>query len=221
MKSLLAHIAHIGDVRHVRHVRHVRNAIRITRRMGAILLGVVAWAPMTVTAAGPLDTALAALAAEERAPLERIRLFVERNGIADVYYIDQVRPGRTRVIKNPRQGGLQSIVIDKMQWVLTDAGWHASPAPPASAPGAVPALASLLKQGLTDASEQAAPGGGREVQGSLSWTDAVTCTGKLTMQIASTGLPSLMRFEGTCGGKPTRFRQAFSFEGPLAIDPPK
>lgn len=63
--------------------------------------------PMAAGAA-PMDTVLKALDAEEAAPIERVRLFVERGDVADVYYVDRVRPGRFRLLKNPRQGGPSS-----------------------------------------------------------------------------------------------------------------
>src|SRR5262245_37276773 len=78
---------------------------------------------------GPLETVRMALADEEAAPMERMRMFIELDGIADVYYVDRVRPGRTRVIKNPRQGGPELIVIDGTQWVRAGGGWQRSRLP--------------------------------------------------------------------------------------------
>jgi hypothetical protein len=183
-----------------------------------IAIAVLAAAAGTAARAEPLDTVLAALAAEERAPVERIRMFIERGGHADVYYIDRVRPGRTHVRKNPRQGGLEMIVIDNLQWIRTDSGWQKSPAPPL--PATMPSMAAMFRDGLSAASERREAGGVRTIEGDMAWTNASACKGRLTMRIDRADLPALMRFEGICGGQPTRFRQAFSFEGPLVIEPP-
>lgn len=183
------------------------------------LVALLSVALATAAAAAPLDTVLAAVAAEERAPIERIRLFIERAGKADVYYIDRLRPDRTRVLKNPRQGGLEVIVIGQTQWLRTDAGWRSMPAPPDAAP--VPSMATMFKEGLTGAVEQAGPDGSRVIEGEMSWTNAVACRGRVRLRIESTGLPSLVRFDGACGGQATRFRQAFSYVGPLTIEPPQ
>jgi len=177
----------------------------------------VALLPLVAHAA-PMDTVLAAFAAEELAPIERVRLFIDRGGTADVYYIDRVHPGRFHLVKNPRQGGLELVVVDGMQWVRTATGWHKSPAPATA--GVVLSMAGLFRNGLTDALEGPGPNGGRSVEGAIAWTNGTSCKGRLLLRIDAAGRPSLLRFEGVCGGKPSHFRQAFSYEGPLTIAPP-
>lgn len=185
----------------------------------AIVTLMVAFLPLGARAA-PMDTVLAALAAEEAAPIERVRLFIERGGVADVYYIDRVRPGRLRMVKNPRQGGPELVVVDGMQWVRTTAaGWRKSPAPATA--GLVPSMAGLFRGGLTDPVEKPGPDGGRSVEGGMAWTNGTSCEGRLLLRIDAAGLPSLLRFEGVCGGRPSRFRQAFSYTGPVTIAPPE
>ncbi len=88
-----------------------------------VLLALFALRPGGADAA-PIDTVVAAFAAEDAAPLERVRLFVERAGVADVYYVDRIRPRRLRMLKNPRQGGLEAIIIDGSQWLRGPAGWE-------------------------------------------------------------------------------------------------
>jgi hypothetical protein len=177
--------------------------------------------PASVGRASPLDMVLAALAAEEAAPVEQVRMFIEQDDVADVYYIDRVRPGRFRLLKNPRQGGPEVVVVDGMQWLRlsTGAEWQKSPAPAAA--GFVPSMAGMFREGLTDAIEQAGPDGGHSIEGGMAWTNATSCRGRLLLRINAAGLPSLLRFEGACGGKPTRFRQAFSYDGPVTIAPPE
>lgn len=116
--------------------------------------------------AAPMDTVLAALAAEEAAPIERVRLFIERGDVMDVYYIDRVRPGRFRIIKNPRQGGPEIVVVDGMQWARTTAGWRKSPA--LAAGGLIPSIAGLFREGLTDPVERPGPEGGRSIEGGMA-----------------------------------------------------
>jgi hypothetical protein len=62
--------------------------------------------------AAPLDTALAALAAEEAQPAERVRMFIEHDGVGDTFYIDRARPGRFHVVHNPLQNGPETVIID-------------------------------------------------------------------------------------------------------------
>jgi hypothetical protein len=174
--------------------------------------------PPAAVQTGPMDTVLAALAAGEAAPVERVRLFIERDRVADIYYVDRVDPGRLHLIKNPRQGGAEIVVIDGMQWVRTDTSWRKTPALPTA--GLVPSMAGLFRAGLTDLVETPGPDGGRSVEGEMAWTNGASCTGRILLRIDAGGLPSLLRFEGVCGGKPTRFRQAFSHTGPLTIAPP-
>lgn len=175
--------------------------------------------PASAARTSPLDTVLAALAAEEAAPIERVRLFIERGDVSDVYYIDRVRPGRFHMVKNPRQDGPELVVVDGMQWVRTAAGWQKSPAPATA--GLVPSMVGLIREGLTDPVEQPGPDGGRSVEGGMAWTNGTSCKGRLLLRIDAAGLPSLLRFEGACGGKPSRFRQAFSYNGPVTIAPPE
>lgn len=172
----------------------------------------------TAVAFGPLDTVRKALAAQEAAPVERMRMFIERDGIADVYYVDRVRPDRMRVSKNPRQGGPELIVIDRTQWVRSGTDWQRSRLPAVAL--ATPSLAQILDEDLTNAVERADSDGGRIVDGDVSWSNAVSCKGRLTLRINRHALPSLVRFDGRCGGKPTRFRQAFSFADRVTIEPP-
>lgn len=174
----------------------------------------------SAAALGPLETVRMALAAQEAAPIERMRMFIERDGIADVYYVDRIRPGRMRVIKNPRQGGPELIVIDGMQWVRAGRdGWQQSRLPAVAL--ATPSLVQILEKGLTNVVERADSDGRRTVEGEVSWSNAVLCTGRLKLRINRRGMPSLIRFNGLCGGKPTRFRQAFSFAGPVTIEAPE
>jgi hypothetical protein len=196
-------------------LRHATDSKRRAIRALVALLG----ASTVPATAAPLDTVLAAVAAEEAAPVERIRMFIEKAGSADVFYVDRVRPGRVRVLKNPRQGGPEMIIIDNSLWVRTDTGWQKSPAPANTGP--VPSIAAMFKDGLSAAVEAAGPDGSRIVEGEMAWTNAATCKGQLRLRIERTGLPSLLRFTGTCGGMPTRFRQAFSYVGPVTIEPPQ
>ena len=87
-------------------------------------------------------------------------------------------------------------------------------------PDFTPSIAVLLGQGLTDATETAGAGGGRLVEGAISWMNGARCDGRLRLRIDAGGLPATLGFEGTCAGKPARFLEAFSFAGPLRIDPP-
>lgn len=184
----------------------------------AIVTLILVFLPLAARAA-PMDTVLAALAAEEAAPIERVRLFIERGDVVDIYYIDRVRPSRFRLVKNPRQGGPELVVIDGMQWVRTTTGWQKSPAPAIT--GLMPSIAGLFREGLTDPVEKLGPAGGRSVEGGMAWTNGTSCKGRLLLRIDAAGLPSLLRFEGVCGGKPSRFRQAFSYTGPVTIAPPE
>jgi len=184
----------------------------------ALIALLLLFLPLAVSAA-PIDTVLAALDAEAARPIERIRLFIERDGIADVYYIDRVRPGRLRMLKNPNQGGFELVVIDGTQWLRTAAGWQKSPI--VATANFAWSLTGLFREGLTEAVERTRPDGGRSVEGRISWTNGTRCDGKVIFRIAVEGLPSLLSFEGDCGGRPSRFRQAFSYDGPLTIAPPE
>jgi hypothetical protein len=173
-----------------------------------------------VARAAPIDSLLAAIAAEEIAPAVRVQLFVKRGDIADVYYIDRIRPGRLRVLKNPRQNGFEMILIDDRQWLRTPSGWKAAPAPGTTAAQATPSMTALLNNGLTDAVEQAASDGGRIVEGGISWSASTTCNGKLRVHIEPGGRPVFLGFEGECASKPTLFHQSMSYAGGFTIDPP-
>jgi hypothetical protein len=185
----------------------------------AILVLLLACPPLLAAHATPLDTALAALTAEEAQPVERVRLFIERDGVADTYYIDRVRPGRFRMVRNPLQNGPETVIIDGNQWSRDAGNWRKTPAAPAA--GLVPSMAGLIREGLTGAIETAEPEGVRVIEGKMVWVSRVRCEGTLLLRITAENLPALLRFEGACGGKFMRFRQAFSFAGPVAINPPE
>lgn len=171
--------------------------------------------------ATPLDTLLAAIAAEEGAPTERVRLFMKRGQVTDVYYIDRIRPGRSRVLKNPRQGGMEMIVIDDKQWLRTGAGaWQAGSVPAGATAQAQPSLSLMLKNGLSNASERDEGDGRRVIEGEISWSVSASCKGKLQATVERSGRPSFMAFVGECASKPTEFRQAFSYEGGFSIERP-
>jgi hypothetical protein len=189
--------------------------------MKVVLLALCAFSlSQAVARAAPIDSLLAAIAAEEIAPTVRVRLFVKRGDIADVYYIDRIRPGRLRVLKNPRQNGMEMIVIEDRQWLRTASGWKAAPAPAGTTTQATPSLTELLKNGLTGAVEQAEADGGRIVEGEISWSASTMCKGKLRVHIEPGGRPLFLNFEGECASKPTLFRQAMSYDGGFSIDPP-
>ena len=135
--------------------------------------------------------------------------------------MDRMRPGRFRMLVNPRQGGAELIVVDGMQWARTGRGaaWLKTPSRDASS--LLPSMADLFRNGLTGAAERAAADGGQIVEGDIAWNNGSSCEGKLLLRIDAAGRPSLMRFEGTCNGQPFRFRQAFSFAGPVTIEPPQ
>ncbi|MEP7247816.1 MAG: hypothetical protein ABI885_29595 [Gammaproteobacteria bacterium] len=173
-----------------------------------------------VARAAPIDSLLAAIATEEIAPAVRVRLFVRRGDIADVYYIDRIRPGRLRVLKNPRQNGLEMIVIGNRQWLRTASGWKAAPALAGSTGEAAPSLTALLKNGLTSAVEQADADGSRIIEGQITWSASTMCKGKLRVHIEPSGRPFFLGFEGECASKPTVFRQAMSYDGGFSIEPP-
>jgi hypothetical protein len=190
----------------------------VIRSRLTLILAWLAFLPLPASAA-PIDTVLAALAAEKAAPIERVRLFIARGDVQDVYYIDRVRPGRFHMLKNPRQGGPEVIVVDRMQWArIGTAPWRKSPANDTTA--FAPSMADLFRTGLAHSVEQAGPDGGRSIEGVMTWSNGTTrCEGKLLLRIDAS-LPSLLRFEGLCGGKPLHFRQAFSYVGPVTIAPP-
>ena len=164
---------------------------------------------------------LAALKAEEESAVERVRVFITRGSVADEYYIDRVNPGRFRMRVNPRQGGPERIIVDKMQWARTGASepWFNTPA--VETPGAFPSMAELFRSGLSNVVAKAGPGGSRDIEGSIAWTNGVLCEGKVLLRIDSAGLPLVLRFDGLCGNKPLRFVQAFSFVGPVTIAAPQ
>src|SRR5439155_11107446 len=125
------------------------------------------------------------------------------------------------MLVNPRQGGPERIVVDRMQWVRTGGSkpWFKTPAQELSAP--FPFAAELFRNGLTRAVESPGPGSSRNVEGDFAWTNGTACEGKMLLRIDAGGLPSLLRFEGNCDKKPVRFRVAFSYTGPVTITPPK
>jgi hypothetical protein len=181
----------------------------------------LATSPQRTADTAPMNSVLAALKAEEASSIERVRVFITRGNVADDYYIDRVRPGRFRMLVNPRQGGPELIIVDNMQWVRTggSAPWFKTPARGFS--GSIPSMADLFRNGLTQATEKAGPAGSRSVEGDISWSNGTPCEGKLLLRIDTAGLPSLLRFEGLCGSQPLRFRQAFSYNGPVTIAPPE
>jgi hypothetical protein len=191
-------------------------------RLAAFGLAVLCSAvPMQDVARGAaLESLLAAIAAEESAPAVRVRLFVKRADVADIYYIDRIRPDRLRVLKNPRQSGLEMIIIENKQWLRTAAGWRAGAVPAAGIAQAQPSLSAMLKNGLTNAFERDEANGRRVIEGDISWSAATSCKGKLQAIVERSGRPSFLAFEGDCASKPTVFRQAFSYEGGFAIEPP-
>ncbi len=188
----------------------------MTRALIALIAALLA----TPAMAGPIETALTAMAAEEKAPLERMRLFIDRGGVIDAYYIDRLRPNRTHILRNPRQNGLEAIVIGDVQWTRDGQGW--SRASVAKLPlELTPSIGALLGQGMKDAKETADGDRGRLVEGAISWTNGARCDGRLRLRIDAAGLPATLGFEGTCAGKPARFLEAFSFTGTLRIEPPE
>ena len=168
----------------------------------------------------PMHSVLAAVKAEEASPIERVHVFMTSGNIADEYYIDRVNPGRFRMLVNPRQGGPERIVVDRMQWVRTGGSepWFKTPAQESSAP--FPFAAELFRNGLTRAVESPGPGSSRNVEGDFAWTNGTPCEGKMLLRIDVGGLPSLLRFEGNCDKKPVRFRVAFSYTSPVTITAP-
>jgi hypothetical protein len=174
----------------------------------------------SVARAAPLDSLLAAIAAEEAAPAERVRLYVKRGNVADVYYVDRIRPGRLRVLKNPRQNGREMVIIGDKQWLRTTAGWHAGPAPVDAIAKAAPSLVTMIKDGLKNAVERNEANGTRVVEGDMSWSAPGLCKGRLRVSIDRSGLPIFLGFEGECASTPTEFRQAMSYDGGFAIEPP-
>jgi hypothetical protein len=185
----------------------------------ALVLTLLATTVATAVRAAPIDTITSAVAAEEKAPLERVRMFIERGDVIDVYYIDRLRPDRTHLIKNPRQDGGEWIGIGDQQWVRTGSGWQRSTMP--SGTDVAPSMTVMLRQGLSGATENVQSDGGRVVEGTMVWSGAASCKGRLKLRTDAGGLPSSMRFEGTCGSTPTRFLESFSFNGPLSIEAPE
>jgi predicted outer membrane repeat protein len=171
--------------------------------------------------AAPMNSVLAALKAEEASPIERVRVFITRGNIADEYYIDRVSPGRFRMLVNPRQGGPERIIVDKMQWARVDVSAPWLKTPIQESPGSFPSMADLFRNGLSRAVEKAGPAGSRSVEGAITWTNGTLCEGKVLLRIDAAGLPLLLRFEGLCGNKPLRFREVFSYTGPVTITAPE
>lgn len=177
--------------------------------------------PGLAARAAPLDSLLRAIAAEEAAPAERVRLFVQRGDVADVYFIDRIRPGRLRVLKNPRQDGLEMIIIEDQQWLRTASGWQSGPAPRDAIATAAPSLVAILRDGLTNAAEQDEADGTHVIVGDMSWSAPTRCEGKLRVLVERSGRPFFLGFEGECGSQPTVFHQAISYDGGFAIEPPR
>lgn len=177
--------------------------------------------PRTATEAATMKTILSALKAEEASPIERIRVFITRGNFADEYYIDRINPGRFQMLVNPRQGGPERIIVDKMQWARTgvSARWFQTPVQ--ESPGSFPSMADLFRNGLSRPVETAGPAGSRSIEGAITWTNGTSCDGKVLLRVDATGLPLLLRFEGVCGNESLRFREAFSYTGPVTITPPK
>lgn len=171
--------------------------------------------------AAPLNRVLAALKAEAASPVERVHIFVTRGDIADEYYIDRIDPGRFRMLVNPRQGGPERIVIDKMQWARAGASapWLKTPVP--ESPSSFPSMADLFRNGLSRAVEKPGPAGSRSIEGDITWTNGTLCEGKILLRIDAAGLPSLLSFDGLCGNRPLRFREVFSYTGPVTIKAPE
>jgi len=171
--------------------------------------------------AAPMNSVLAALKAEEASPIERVRLFITRGNIADEYYIDRINPGRFRMLVNPRQGGPERIIVDKMQWARTgvSAPWLKTPAQ--DSPSSIPSMPDLFRDGLSGISEKFGVNGSRTIEGALTWTNGALCEGKVLLRIDGAGLPLLLRFDGQCGNQPMRFREAFSYTGPVTIAAPE
>ncbi|HKG58557.1 MAG TPA: hypothetical protein VKB05_02170 [Pyrinomonadaceae bacterium] len=177
--------------------------------------------PPTTADAAAINRVLAALKAEEASPIERVRVFITRDNIADEYYIDRINPGRFRMLVNPRQGGPERIIVDKMQWarISVSAPWLKTPVQ--ESPGSFPSVGDLFRNGLTQAVDKAGPAGSRSIEGAITWTNGTLCEGKVLLRIDAAGRPSLLRFEGLCGNKPLRFREAFSYTGPVTITAPE
>ncbi|MCU1266826.1 MAG: hypothetical protein JWM21_3144 [Acidobacteria bacterium] len=169
----------------------------------------------------PIDSVLAALKAEEASPIERVRVFITRGNIADDYYIDRINPGRFRMLVNPRQGGPERIIVDKMQWARSgvSAPWLRTPVQ--ESPGSFPSMSDLFRNGLSGTVDKAAPDGSHSIEGVIQWTNGTLCAGKVLLRIDGAGLPLLLRFEGLCGSTPLRFREAFSYKGPVTIAAPE
>jgi len=183
--------------------------------------GIPETSPQRLADTAPMASVLAALKAEEASPIERVRVFITRGNIADDYYIDRVSPGRFRMLVNPHQGGPERIIVDKMQWARTGVSDPWLKTPVQESPGSLPSMADLFRNGLTGAVQKDGPAGTRSVEGTIAWTNGTLCEGKVLFRIDAAGLPLLLRFEGLCGNKPLRFRETFSYNGPVTIMPPE
>ena len=177
--------------------------------------------PQVAADAGPINRVLAALKAEEASPIERVHVFITRDNIADEYYIDRINPGRFRMLVNPRQGGPERIIIDKMQWARTSVSAPWLKTPVQESPGSVPSIGDLFRNGLSQAVDKPGPDGSRIIEGAITWTNGTLCEGKVLLRIDTVGRPLMLRFEGLCGNRPLRFREAFSFTGPVTITAPE
>ena len=194
----------------------------------AFLAAFVALIPTKTFAAEPIDAVLAALTAEESASSERVRLWFERDGVADVYLIDRLKsgagPARVHLVKNPGPDEQELIAVDGMQWLRTTAGWERSPAAQAAALGA--STVGLFRNGFTDVVENAPIGTGtlkkRRFSGRISWVNGTTQNrGRIALSIDRAGRPSMILFDGQCGSHACRFQEVFDYEAMLAIDRPQ
>jgi hypothetical protein len=134
-----------------------------------------------------------------------VHMFMTRDTIMDDYYIDRVGSRRFHLRVNPHENGPELIVFDGLQWARTNgkAPWRSSPA--LDLRGIVPSIADLFAQGLSHPVEQATPNGGRSIEGTIAWANGGSCEGKLLLRIDSSGLPSLLHYDGLCDGKALRF----------------
>jgi hypothetical protein len=183
--------------------------------------------PMPALAAGPLDAVLAAVAAEEAAAIERVRLRFERDGEADVYLIDRLKigggPARVHVVRNPGATQQEPVAVDGIAWLRTPTGWERSPVTAAAALGA--SVIGLFRTGLTDLVEHEPLGEGdrrrRRFAGRIAWSNGtVQNVGTLALSIDASGRPSAILFDGRCGTHLCRFRQLFDYDTPITIERP-
>ncbi|MCU1292237.1 MAG: hypothetical protein JWP08_1087 [Bryobacterales bacterium] len=197
-------------------------------RFAAFLAVSAALSLPQLLAAAPLDAVLAALAAEERAPSERVHLRFEREGIADVYLIDRIKfgagPARIHMVKNPGPAQQELIAVDGVQWLRTATGWERSPATQATTVGA--SMIGVFRNGMTEVVENTPVGSGdqrkRRFSGRISWANGVTQhSGRIALSVDKKGRPSAIAFDGQCGTRPCRFQQLFDYDATFTIEPPK